>query len=52
MKDLYNESSSAYDAWFRAKVQEALEDPRPPVSNEEVKAMFAAKREALLTTKC
>ncbi len=26
----------AYDAWFRAKVQEALDDTRPPVSHEQV----------------
>jgi DNA-damage-inducible protein J len=38
---------SAYDSWFRAKVQEALDDQRPRVSNEDVKAQFAARREAL-----
>ena len=27
--------SDAYDAWFRAKVQEALADSRPPVSHRE-----------------
>lgn len=37
----------AYDAWLRGKVQEALDDPRPRVSNEDVKAHFAARREAL-----
>ena len=26
----------AYDAWFRAKVCEALEDPRPAVPHEQV----------------
>lgn len=26
----------AYDAWFRAKVQEALEDARPGVSHQRV----------------
>jgi DNA-damage-inducible protein J len=26
----------AYDAWFRAKVQEALADERPAVSHEQV----------------
>lgn len=36
----------AYDKWFRAKVQEALDDPRPDYSNEEVKAYFAEKRAA------
>lgn len=38
---------AAYDDLFRAKVQEALDDPRPRVSNEDVKAHFAARREAL-----
>jgi len=26
----------AYDAWFRAKVQEALTDPRPAMPQEQV----------------
>lgn len=34
----------AYDKWFRAKVQEALDDPRPDYSDEEVEAYFAEKR--------
>ncbi|MDB5507144.1 MAG: addiction module antitoxin, RelB/DinJ family [Devosia sp.] len=37
----------AYDAWFRAKVQEALDDPRPPLSDEFVREHFA-KRHAEL----
>jgi DNA-damage-inducible protein J len=36
----------AYDAWFRAKVQEALDDPRPGIPNEEVETHFAKKRAA------
>lgn len=36
----------AHDAWFRAKVREALEDPRPDVSDEEVEAHFAKRRAA------
>lgn len=35
---------AAYDKWFRAKVQEALDDPRPDYSDEEVEAYFAEKR--------
>jgi len=27
-----------YDKWFRAKVQEALDDPRPPVPHDQVMA--------------
>lgn len=34
----------AYDAWFRTKVQEALTDTRPALSNAEVKAHFAHRR--------
>jgi len=38
--------ATAYDAWFRAKVMEALADPRPAVTNDDVKARFAARRAA------
>ncbi len=33
-----------YDAWFRAKVQEALDDPGPNIPSEEVEAEFAERR--------
>ena len=40
----------AYDAWFRAKVQEALDDPRPAVPHtqvmQEAQAMIDEKRRA------
>lgn len=40
----------AYDAWFRAKVQEALDDPRPAVSHQQVmdeaQAVIDQKRNA------
>ncbi len=39
-------SEEAHDAWFRAKVQEALVDPRPALSHEEVDAHFAKRRAA------
>lgn len=39
-------ASQAYDAWFRAKVREALEDIRPDVAHEDVEAEFAARRAA------
>jgi len=39
---------AGYDAWFRAKVQEALEDTRPGITHEEVEAEFAARRAATL----
>lgn len=37
---------ASYNAWFRKKVQEALDDPGPPVSDDEVKAHFARRRAA------
>ena len=40
--------AAAYDAWFRAKVQEALDDPRPAVPHEEVEAHFSKRRAAAL----
>ena len=40
----------AYDVWFRAKVQEALTDPRPATPHDEVmrdaRAMINDKRRA------
>lgn len=36
----------AHDAWFRAKVQEALDDSRPSLSNEQVEAHFEKRRSA------
>ena len=36
----------AYDAWFRAKVREALDDIRPDVAHEDVEAEFTARRAA------
>ncbi|MCO6385359.1 type II toxin-antitoxin system RelB/DinJ family antitoxin [Oceanicola sp. 502str15] len=40
----------AYDAWFRAKVQEALEDPRPAKPHtqvmQEAQALIDGKRRA------
>ena len=39
-------TTAEYDAWFRAKVQEALDDPRPTIPHETVKAHFAKRRAA------
>ena len=40
----------AHDAWFRAKVREALDDPRPAVPHEQVmsetQALIDGKRRA------
>jgi DNA-damage-inducible protein J len=37
-----------YDQWFRAKVKEAMEDPRPPISGEDVEKHFVARRSVAL----
>lgn len=39
-------TSEAHDAWFRAKVLEALTDSRPDLEDSEVEAHFAARRKA------
>ena len=36
--------AAAHDAWFRAKVQEALDDTRPAIPHAEVEARFQARR--------
>jgi DNA-damage-inducible protein J len=37
-------NTAKHDAWFRARVQEALDDKRPAIPNDEVKAHFARRR--------
>jgi len=37
---------AAYDAWFRKKVQEALNDPRPGIPHDEADAHFAGRKAA------
>jgi DNA-damage-inducible protein J len=39
-------NSEAHDAWFRAKVQEALRDTRPDIPDEQAEAHFAERRAA------
>ena len=39
---------AAHDAWFRAKVQEALNDPRPAIPHKKVEVHFAKRRAAAL----
>lgn len=36
------EEAEAYDVWFRAKVREALDDPRPGIPHEQVMAEMQA----------
>ena len=42
------QSAEAHDKWFRAKVQEALDDPRPRIPHDQVKAHFAQRRSAAM----
>ncbi|WP_202314476.1 MULTISPECIES: type II toxin-antitoxin system RelB/DinJ family antitoxin [unclassified Mesorhizobium] len=41
-------NSEAHDAWFRAKVLQALEDARPDVDDDEAETQFVARRLAAL----
>ena len=44
------EAATSYDQWFRAKVKEALDDPRPSLPHDEamarVERLLAEKRKA------
>lgn len=39
-------NSDAHDAWFRAKVLQALTDERPDIEDAEAEARFAERRAA------
>lgn len=39
-------TSEAHDAWFRAKVLEALADPRPDIEDAEAEIHFAGRRKS------
>jgi DNA-damage-inducible protein J len=43
--------AAGHDAWFRAKVQEALDDSRPTVPHEQVEMHFAKRRTDALRKK-
>jgi DNA-damage-inducible protein J len=40
--------ATAHDEWFRAKVEEALNDQRPGIPHEKVEAHFARRRAAAM----
>jgi DNA-damage-inducible protein J len=46
--DLLLTPTDEYDAWVKAMVQEALDDPGPDIPGEEVEAEFAERRAQLL----
>lgn len=37
------EQADSYDRWFRAKVQESIDDPRPSIPHDEVMARMNAR---------
>lgn len=39
-------SSADHDAWFRGKVQQALDDSRPAIAHKQVEAHFRQRRRA------
>lgn len=39
--------AAAYDAWFKAQVQQAIDDPRPGIPADTAREHFAARRDAL-----
>ena len=46
----FTSDEQSYDAWFRAKVQAALDDVRPALADDVVDAQFAARRSAALAS--
>jgi hypothetical protein len=41
------EQATSYDKWFRAKVQKALDDPRPTIPHDEAMKILDQKIERL-----
>ena len=39
--------AATYDAWFKAQVQQAIDDPRPGIPADAAREHFAARRDAL-----
>lgn len=39
---------AAHDAWFKLKVQQALDDSRPAVPDDQVEAQFSKRRQTTL----
>ena len=39
--------AAAYDKWFRAQVQEAIDDPQPTIAHADVEIAMQARRDAL-----
>jgi hypothetical protein len=41
------EQAASYDKWFRAKIQKALDDPRPAIPHDEAMKLLDQKIERL-----
>ncbi|MFH1872282.1 MAG: hypothetical protein ABIK82_01680 [Pseudomonadota bacterium] len=39
--------AAAYDAWFKAQAQQAIDDPRPGIPADAARERFATRRDAL-----
>lgn len=46
-----DEEAEDYDRWFRAKVQEAIDDPSPKIPHDEAMARITAIIEAAIEAK-
>lgn len=46
------EQADAYDAWFRARVQASLDDPRPSVPHDVAMARIRKTLEEIKARKC
>jgi|EndMetStandDraft_4_1072995.scaffolds.fasta_scaffold29344_1 hypothetical protein len=42
------EESTSYEAWFRECVQASIDDPRPSLSDADVRREFAKRRAELI----
>ena len=42
-----NGDAAAYDVWFKAQVEQAMDDPRPGIPAETAREHFVARRGAL-----
>jgi hypothetical protein len=42
-----DDDAAAYDAWFKAQVRQALDDPRPGIPADAAREHFSARRDAL-----
>ena len=44
---IVGDDAVTYESWFKAQVQQAIEDPRPGIPADAAREHFAARRDAL-----